>query len=128
MGFAIAFLGVCIALLGVVGVVSPPRLFAMVERMQSRSGLYLIAGLRLLFGAMLIATAPASRAPGYLLVLGVVAVVSGLVTPFLGLGRFEALLRWWRSRPDPAVRIWCAIVALFGLSLVWAALPWPGTG
>jgi hypothetical protein len=95
MGFAIAFLGVCIALLGVVGVVSHPR---------------------------------SSRAPGYLLVLGVVAVVSGLVTPFLGLGRFEALLRWWRSRPDPAVRIWCAIVALFGLSLVWAALPWPGTG
>jgi len=42
--------------------------------------------------------------------------------------RFEAILGWWRARPPWMVRAWSGFVVLFGLSLVWAVLPEPGTG
>jgi hypothetical protein len=112
-----------VAALGVTGLLSPQRLLAVVARAQLQLGLYLIAGFRLLMGTALLLAAPSSRAPLYLQVLGGLSVISGIVTPFVGVRRFEAILAWWERRPPWAVRLWSAFVALFGLSLLWAVLP-----
>lgn len=123
MNLAVALLGVFIAVLGAGGIVSPQRLLGLVGRLQTPSGLYLIAGIRLLGGVALLFAAPGSRAPAYLQIFGVLAIVSGIVTPFFGLRRFEVLMRWWRARPTPVLRIWCALVVLIGTSLLWAVFP-----
>ena len=122
MRLAVALFGLFITALGVAGLASPQRLLALVTRAQSQLGLYLIAGIRLLLGAALLMAAPESRAPLYLQVLGVLSLVSGIVTPFFGVRRFEAILDWWRRRAPWAVRLWSAIVILFGASLIWAVL------
>ena len=123
MTLAVALFGLFIAALGVAGMASPPQLLALVTRAQSQLGLNLIAFVRLLLGGALLFSAPDSRAPTYLLILGAVSVVSGLVTPFFGVRRFETILDWWRERPPGVVRLWSAFVLLFGLSLVWAVFP-----
>jgi hypothetical protein len=122
MTLAVALFGLFIAALGVAGVLSPERLLALVTRAQSQLGLNLIAGIRLVLGVALLFAAPSSRAPLYLQVLGGLSLVSGAVTPFFGVHRFEAILGWWRRRPPWAVRIWSAFVIVFGLSLVWAVV------
>lgn len=123
MTLAVALFGLSVAALGIAGVLSPQRLVALVARLQLRLGLYFIAGLRLLVGAALLLAAPASRVPMYLQVLGWLALVSGIVTPFFGRRRFEAILEWWRERATWIVRLWSFLVLLFGLSLVWAVFP-----
>jgi hypothetical protein len=123
MTLAVALFGVFVATLGGAGLLSPARLLALVTRAQSQLGLYFIAAFRLLVGAALILAAPPSRAPLYLQVLGGIAVVSGIITPFVGARRFEAVVDWWRARSAGAVRLWSAFVLLFGLSLIWAVLP-----
>jgi len=123
MAFVVAIFGILIALLGVGGVVSPPWLLGLVGRLQTRSGLFFTAGIRLLLGVALIFAATDSRAPDLLAVLGVVTIVAGVATPFFGLRRFEALLGWWREQPPLLVRLWCGIVLLLGACLVWAVFP-----
>ena len=74
-------------------------------------------------GAALVLAAPDSRAPVYLRIFGAVTLVAGVATPFFGVHRFEALLGWWRERPPALVRLWCVVVVLLGVSLVWAVFP-----
>lgn len=123
MTLAVALFGLFVVALACAGVASPARLFALVGRLQSQGGLYFIAAVRLLLGVALLFAAPASRAPTYLQVLGAVALLSGVATPFFGVRRFEAILDWWRARPAGLVRLWAILVAVFGLSLVWAVFP-----
>lgn len=126
MALAVALFGCFAMVLGLTGLVAPQRLLALVTRAQSRLGLHLIAGFRLLLGIAFLLAAPTSRAVLYLQLLGVLSILSGLVTPFVGERRFEAILGWWQQRSSWAVRGWSAFVWLFGLSLVWAVLP-PGS-
>ena len=123
MTLILTLFGLFVAALGLAGVFSPERLVAIVFRTQAMIGLYGIAGLRLLIGGALLVAAPPSRAPLYLTVLGALSLVSGILTPFVGARRLEAILRWWRERPDWAIRLWSYFVVVFGLSLVWAVFP-----
>lgn len=123
MTLLVGLFGLFVCTLGIVGALSPERLLALVTRVQSQAGLYVIAGIRLLLGFALLLAGPTSRAPLYLQVLGALSIFSGLVTPFFGVRRFEAILDWWRRRPPAVVRVWSLFVVLFGASLVWAVLP-----
>jgi hypothetical protein len=120
---AVGLFGLFVAVLGIAGVLSPRRLLALVTRAQSQMGLYSIAALRLLVGVALWLAAPDSRASSYLQLVGVLALVSGALTPFFGVRRFEAILGWWRKRSPWVVRLWSSLLVLFGLSLVWAVFP-----
>jgi hypothetical protein len=120
---AVGLFGLFVAVLGIAGVLSPRRLLARVTRAQSQMGLYSIAALRLLVGVALWLAAPDSRASSYLQLVGVLALVSGALTPFFGVRRFEAILGWWRKRSPWVVRLWSSLLVLFGLSLVWAVFP-----
>ena len=123
MTLAVGFLGTLMAGLGLAGVLSPKRLLDLVARAQSQLGLYVIAGFRLLVGMALLYSAGSSRAPLYLQIIGGVSLFSGVITPFFGVQRFEAVLSWFRRLPPWLVRLWSVVVIVFGLSLVWAVLP-----
>lgn len=123
MTLAVALFGLFVAALGAAGLASPEWLLALVTRAQAQLGLYFIAGFRLVLGAALLLAAASSRAPLYLQILGGLSLVSGVVTPFFGARRFEAILGWWRQRSSWAVRCWSGFVILFGLSLLWAVFP-----
>ena len=123
MHLAVALFGLFIAAFGMTGLVVPDRLLELVARAASTLGLYVIAGIRVLLGIALLASANASRAPAYLQILGLVAIVAGLITPLFGVARFEAILAWWRKWNPIVVRLWSVFVILFGLSLVWAVMP-----
>lgn len=123
MTLVVGLVGLLVAALGLAGVVSPGRLLGVVTAVQSRLGLHGIAGLRLLVGGVLLFAASSSRAPLYLTIVGGLSLVSGVLTPFVGARRFEAILDWWRARSPWTVRLWSLFVSVFGLSLVWAVLP-----
>jgi len=124
----VALFGAFVVALGLAGVASPAHLLDLVTRVQTRLGLYAIAALRLFLGVAFLAAAGQSRAPLYLQAVGVLALVSGVATPFFGIRRFEAIVAWFRRWPEAGVRVWSAFVVAFGASLVWAVLPVSGGG
>ena len=115
----------CLAMaaLGAYGVAAPERLIALMRRFHSRNGLYLAAAIRLGMGAAFYLAGPESQSPQVVRGLGVFVFVAGLVTPFIGVERFGALLNWWATRGSAFVRAWSLFVVALGLALATLLVP-----
>ena len=111
------------AAFGALGIVSPSRLLDVVRYFQTPVGLYFAAGIRVLLGVALLFAAPASRAPGFIYILGFLIIVIGVITLVFGLERFRRLLDWWSAQGSAFVRGWAVLALLFGLSLAYAIVP-----
>ena len=77
LAFAI---GLCIALVGAVGIAEPSALVWIAHHASTSGAFYAVAAIRIAFGAVLISVAPASRAPRGLRLLGSIIVVAGIAT------------------------------------------------
>ena len=115
-------LGLFIAAMGALGIASPARLLALIRRIQTPAGLYVVAALRLVLGVALLLVAPTSKAPDVLRILGILTVVAALITPVVGLARWGKLVDWWWSRGSLFLRAWAAIPLGLGLYLAWAVV------
>lgn len=116
-------LGVLVASFGLLGLFFPSRLLAFIARWQSQAGLYVATFVRLLLGVALVLSAPGSRTPDFLRVLGIIVIVAGIATPLIGLRRFEALLRWWSESDESYLRAYSFVLLALGGSIVWAVAP-----
>jgi hypothetical protein len=108
-----------IAAIGVVGVASPSVLLAFGQSLQTPSALLVAAALRIIFGAVLVWVASASRMPRTLRVIGFLMILGGILTPLFGVERFQAILSWFSSQGPLLMRAWASIAVIFGLFVVY---------
>jgi hypothetical protein len=126
MPFAVeisGLLAVFTLLMGIWGALAPSRIVDFATRFGTQGGLWFAAAVRVVFGLALWFAAPASRAPLLLQVLGVITLVAGVTLPFIGVGRFKALLDWWTKLSPTAMRFSCVFAIAFGAAVLWALLP-----
>lgn len=114
---------VLVAGIGAIGVVEPGTFRGIARQFQTPSGLYAAAAFRVVLGGALVLAAPTSRAPRAIRVTGVVILVLGLITPFLGLDQFRSVLAWWSAQGPTATRIWAGVALATGGLLIYALLP-----
>jgi hypothetical protein len=115
--------GLIIAALGILGIAAPTTLLDATAFALTEVGLYVAAALRVAFGLVLIAAAPASRLPRALRVLGALIVLAGLITPFFGLERARAMVDWWSAQGPLFMRAWAALAVVFGLFIIYVIGP-----
>jgi hypothetical protein len=106
--------------MSLIGMASPSRLLWIVSRWQSWSGLKATSIVRLSFGIALLVVAPSSQTPETIDVLGILAIVSGLLLPFLGVARFRSALAWWSRQSAAFVRACMALGAAVGIFILWS--------
>ena len=121
MALAVLALGILIAVVGAVGMVTPTSLVTIAGVFVTPLGLYAAAALRVALGTALVVAAPTSRTPTTLRVLGVIIIVGGLVTPLIGVDRARMFLAWWVTQGTMVMRVWASIALVFGLVLAYAA-------
>lgn len=114
---------IAIVLLGSVGIVVPTVLLDVGRPFLTPVGLYVAAGLRLVFGTALFLAAPTSRAPKTLCILGVVVIVAGVITQLLGVDRARAIVEWWAAQRTVLMRVWAGAALVLGLFLAYAKAP-----
>jgi uncharacterized membrane protein YidH (DUF202 family) len=119
---ALAF-SLLIFTLGAVGLVSPSRVVRVARYFATPAGFYFAAAVRVVMGLALLFAAPASRAPGILRILGVVIIVAGVITFFVGLERFRRLIDWWSAKGPTLARAQAAFAVALGLLLAYALSP-----
>ena len=119
---AIAFC-IGIAVLASIGVFSPPAFLGIVRRLTSLQGFYILATLRIAFGALLYLAAPESQMPRLIEITGIIVVVSGIVTPFFSHRRYRKVIEWWSAGGDVYIRVWAACAIVFALLLAWLLVP-----
>lgn len=115
--------GVLVVCIGTWVVAYPQQLPTYANRFVDPTGLWIAVGTRLAVGTLLWFTAPASRTPTALRVLGVLFVLSGLTLAVLGLGRLQGIIDWGSGVDDLAFRGIGLVAALFGAFLVWSVSP-----
>ena len=112
LAMALAFV---VAAIGVLGVTAPAVLLEFGRSLQSTGALLVVAALRVAFGAILLWAAPDSRTPRTLRIIGVLVVVAGVATPFLGVERTPSASFVARVLPGATI--------VFGLLVAYAAMP-----
>ncbi len=112
-----------IAVLAGIGVFSPPAFLGIVRRLTSLQGFYILATLRIAFGALLYLAAPESQMPRLIEITGIIVVVSGIVTPFFSHRRYRKVIEWWSAGGDAYIRVWAACAIVFALLLAWLLMP-----
>lgn len=123
MAFVAFILGTLTAIAGLVGVVAPGALGALALGFRGPVGLALAAAIRLLLGAALFVAAPASRAPLAFRALGAAIFAVGVLTPLIGVERFDGLLEWWAALHTWTARSWSAGTAAIGAAIAYGIIP-----
>lgn len=120
MGILVAAIGLAIVVIGVVGAVQPRRVIDLAAYWTTPERLTFTAALRVGLGIILIGSAPVCDSPGLVRTFGVLLVVAGVATPFVGADRVKGMVDWFRARDDRFIRIYCAVPILLGLWLIAA--------
>jgi hypothetical protein len=118
--------GLCIAILGAVGILVPSGLVWLAQHFVTPGAFYVAATVRVALGLVLISAASVSRAPKALRVLGYVIVIAGIATALtglLGIGRARAIIDWWLEQGSGVVRLTGLLVLAFGGFVAYACAP-----
>jgi hypothetical protein len=122
MSSLVVLIGSLLLGLGLAVSMTPTVLRRFLQPLLESRWLYWVSGLRVLLGGVLIAAAPATRLPGFVLGLGVLLMLAGASVPFLGEARIRAMADWWGAQSDSALRTWGALAGLVGAVLIWTGV------
>jgi hypothetical protein len=117
--FAIAF-ALLIAAIGIVCLADPVLLLDATSFTRTSVGLYIVAAIRITFGLVLVGAAATSRMPRTVRILGAFIVLSGIITPFIGVERARAIVEWWSAQGLAFMRAWATLAVIFGLFIAYA--------
>lgn len=117
------FVALSIALIGLTGVVAPECLTILGRHSVTPVGLCIVAALRISIGLVLAYLAPVSRAPTTLRILGVMTVIAGVATLFVGAERARAILEWWLSQGSVFLRLGAGLALVLGSFITYALIP-----
>jgi len=78
--------------------------------------------IRILLGILFLLAASETRAHSFVLALGILFILAGVVIPLLGTARIERLAHWWLGRSDGILRLWALFPVAFGAAVLWSGL------
>jgi hypothetical protein len=123
MRIAVTIVGLTVAGLGLIGLVTPSRLLDFGQSLLTQNGLYAVAAVRVVFGLLLVFGARASRMPQTLRVIGSVIIIAGLLTPLFGVARSESMFNWLSAQGLAFVRVVALFAIALGALVVYAITP-----
>ena len=115
--------GLLITTAGVVVSVVPSAVIRFAQHAVTPFELYGSAITRVGIGVLFIVAAPISRLPRLLRAFGIIAVMAGLVTPFLGVARAQTIADWVSQQGLGLVRSFGLLALAIGAAVVYACGP-----
>jgi uncharacterized membrane protein len=119
-------IGLCIATVGVAGMLVPSSLLGIAQHSVTSGAFFLIGGVRVIFGFILISAASASRSPKTLRIVGSVIVVAGLATALtgqVGMERARRVIDWWLQQDAGVIRFTGVVLVALGGFVAQACVP-----
>jgi hypothetical protein len=115
--------GVLLVIQGLLGILAPDAFVGVVRLFQSPSMVYGAAVLRIAIGIVLLCAVTGSRLPMFLRIFGVLIVIGGVLTPFIGVQFARAILALWSSRGPGLVRVFALVSLALGFLTSYAVSP-----
>ncbi len=121
MGIVIRIIGVAIVLLGLVYLVKPEIIRALIRFFSVGSRVYLAAVIRFTLAVVFFLGARECRYTWLIILFGILFLASGLLIIILGPSKVRQILNWYLRQPVIILRFLSLIVVIFGLIIVGAA-------
>ena len=109
-------------LLGLTGVLWPEGLMQMAVYSFTATGLYIVAAVRVVLGALLCIVARATRTPRTVRVIGLIILVAGIATALIPAERAQLMKEWWIAHGPDTLRIAACFPLAAGLFIAGATL------
>lgn len=122
MSLIVSGFGVLIVLIGLLGLVAPPRFRGVFEGMTSQTRFRAAIILRLGLGAILWIGADALRFPQIIRIIAAISILAAVAILIMGRERLNKLVDWWLTRPDGLLRLSAVFAAAFGGFLIYVAV------
>jgi hypothetical protein len=115
--------GVWLTIQGLLGILAPDVFVGVVRLFQFPPVIYVAAALRIAIGIVLLCTVTGSRFPMFLRIFGVLVLIGGLLTSFVGVQFAHTILTLWSSRGPWLVRLFAVVSLALGLMTSYAVFP-----
>lgn len=118
----VLFIAALMVLLGLIGLLRPEGVMPLMLYSFSRSGLYVVAAIRIILGALLFFAAAVTRTPKTVRVFGLIIVIAGIATALVPVDSAEAMKIWWIARGPDTLRIAACFPLAAGIFLGWTTV------
>ncbi len=122
MTILIAGLGVLIAFVGALGILSPEKFRGLLQQWPSRGRFWSAILIRLLIGALFLWLADELRYPLAMKIFGGISIFAAVGILIMGRESLDRLVAWWLGRGDGLLRLSTLFAMLFGVFLVHVSL------
>lgn len=117
LGLLVALFLVCI---GGIALIAPSAILSLAPHLVTATGLYIAAAVRIVMGIVLLGAASASRMPKTMRVLGIIVLVAGIATAFLGVDRAHSIADWWSNQGSGPIRLFGFLAVALGCLIAYA--------
>ena len=121
----VLLLAAVMVLFGLTGVLWPEALMAVAKYSVTAKGIYVVAAVRIIIGALLLIGAGATRMPKTLRVIGGIILVAGVATLFMSAQQAQSLVDGVLARGVEFFRVAACLPLIVGLLAGGAALTKP---
>jgi len=116
----VALIGWMIVAIGLFGIARPHLIPESVLGWPPNLLLYITVGTRIALDLLLFFAAPSCRLPRFTRVIGVIAVLSGIVSALIGASRLESIVQWMSAKPSGVIRLMYTLDIILGAFLVYS--------
>ena len=120
MNLIVALIGWIIVAIGLIGIARPHLIPEAVLGWPPDFLLYITVGTRIMLGLLLFFAAPSCRLPRFTRAIGVIAVLSGIVSALIGANRLELIVQWMSAKPSGVIRLMYTLDIILGAFLVYS--------
>jgi hypothetical protein len=113
-------IGILIAALGIVYLVSPKVMQQFIAFFEKEKRVYIAAVCRFIFGIIVLLAATEARFPGVAVILGLVFLLGGVIIFAVDTEKMKALLKWYQECSPLVLRLLAVFIIIFGVLIVYA--------
>lgn len=121
MVILVRFIGILMACMGAIVILSPNVMKKMISFWRKGNRLYAGGVVRVLLGVVFLLSAPQTRLTGVIYTLGILMLLGGIVIFILGVKKLKAILDWWDKLPHYILRLMGFLILAIGALVIYCA-------
>ena len=111
--------GLILVAAGLTGLVAPNDVGTIAQNSTTPAAVWVLAALVIVAGALLVRASRTARVPIVIKSVGAIAIVAGLVIPFVG----PQFVEWWVAQGPQVMRLTSVISMAVGAAVAYSANP-----
>ena len=121
MAMLVRLLGAVVVVMGLIFGIKPEVFQKYVKFWNSRKRIVIGGIISFLFGVVFLLSASRCRVPAVITILGIWAIIKGIILFVLKERRLSTYLEWWSKKPLSVMRLIGIISLAFGILIIWCA-------